>query len=136
VPGVVRASVGYTGSTIDIDGDGTGTGTGTGTATPTPTYKSVCKGDGNTEAVRIEYDPSILKYEHVIRRFVESPKVPNIYGEQDLQYQVAIWVHSKEQRMTAQNVCEDVCKNIPILDVMPWFDAEDSHQNFFGQGWK
>jgi len=129
VPGVVRASVGYTGSsTIDIDGDGT--------ATPTPTYKSVCKGDGNTEAVRIEYDPSILKYEDVIRRFVESPKVPNIYGEQDPQYQVAIWVDSKEQRMTAQNVCEDVCKNIPILDVMPWFDAEDSHQNFFGQGWK
>jgi len=126
VPGVVRASVGYTGSTIDIDGDGTGT------ATTAPTYKSVCKGDGNTEAVRIEFNTSILKYEDVIRRFVESQKGRVIYGKQDPQYQVAIWVNSKEQREAAARACEDMGKNFPILDVMPWFDAEDSHQNFFG----
>lgn len=81
----------------------------------------------------MEFDPSTLKYEEVIRRFAEHPKVPNIYGEQDPQYMVAIWGVTKEQRETARRVCADeVGKNIPVLDATPWFDAEASHQNFFG----
>jgi len=111
----VRASVGYTGS-----------------AALSPTYESVCGGDGHTEAVRVEFVPSELGYEEVIRRFVEDPRVPNIYGQQDLQYQMAIWAASKEQRQVALQICADVGKTVPVLDAMEWFDAEDRHQNFFG----
>lgn len=115
VAGVLSASVGYTGSD-----------------SPSPTYKSVCAGDGHTEAVRVEFDPSQLSYEGLIRRFVEDPKVPNIYGRQDPQYQVAIWACSPSQREAAQKVLAEAGKSVPILKATPWYDAEANHQDFFG----
>jgi len=111
---VVGASVGYTGS-----------------GAPSPTYESVCRGDGHTEAVRVEFAPSVLGYEELIRRFVEDPKVPNIYGKQNPQYQVAIWAVSNEQRLAALRVCAEVGKSIPVLDATAWYDAEARHQRFF-----
>lgn len=126
MPGVVGASVGYTGISSDAP-------------SLSPTYKSVCDGDGHTEAVRVIFDPSVLRYEDLLLRFASDPKVPNniiIYDgtqqQDDPQYQVAIWVASNEQRETALDVCAQVGKNIPVLDATPWFDAEDNHQNFFG----
>eukprot|EP00592_Proboscia_alata_P023412 CAMPEP_0194402304 /NCGR_PEP_ID=MMETSP0176-20130528/993_1 /TAXON_ID=216777 /ORGANISM="Proboscia alata, Strain PI-D3" /LENGTH=209 /DNA_ID=CAMNT_0039199553 /DNA_START=25 /DNA_END=654 /DNA_ORIENTATION=+ len=115
VPGVTEASVGYTGS-----------------RSPAPTYQSVCGGDGHTEAVRLEFNPRVLRYEDLIRRFIDDPRVPNIYGRQEPQYQVAIWVSSSEQGEIAQRVCSEVGKDIPVLEAMEWFDAESNHQNFFG----
>lgn len=127
MPGVVGASVGYTGrSAVDPHSSSSSS------SPPAATYDSVCDGDGNTEAVRVEFDPAVLGYEELIRRFVESPRVPNIYGPQDPQYMVAIWVASEEQREAAMRACADAGKNVPVLDATPWFDAEDRHQNFFG----
>jgi peptide-methionine (S)-S-oxide reductase len=54
----VEATVGYTGS-----------------AAPAPTYKSVCAGDGHTEAVRVVFDPAVLGFDALIGRFVDDPKV-------------------------------------------------------------
>jgi len=119
VPGVVSASVGYTGSST----------------APSPTYASVCGGDGHSEAVRVEFLPSVIKYEEVVRRFVEDPRVPSeVYGEgeEDPQYRVAIWVGGGEQRDAALWACGEVGKTVPVLDATPWFDAENNHQRFFG----
>ena len=50
IPGVVKTNVGYT------DGD-----------LLNPTYEQVCSGRTNhTEAVQIEFDPSIVKYEELL----------------------------------------------------------------------
>jgi len=111
----VDASVGYTGS-----------------AAPSPTYGSVCGGDGHTEAVRVEFDPSVFRYEELIRKFLEDPRVPNVYGKQDPQYQVAIWANSGEQREAALRVCAEVGKTVPVLEATAWYDAEERHQQFFG----
>jgi len=114
---VVAASVGYTGSQA-----------------PNPTYGSVCGGDGHTESVRIVFDPRVVDFEALIRQFIEDPKVPNVWSEeeQDPQYQVAIWAQSPEQRATASRVSAEVGKYVPVLDASEWYDAEPSHQQFFG----
>ena len=79
------------------------------------------------------FDPSAVTYEEVVRRFVEDPRVPDVvYGPRDPQYRVAIWTESEDQREAALRVCEEVGKDVPVLDATPWFDAEDRHQNFFG----
>ena len=33
------------------------------------TYKSVCSGDGHTEAVRVVFDPLVISYEEIVRLF-------------------------------------------------------------------
>ena len=53
--GVVGTSVGYTGSP----------NTGGGAAS----YSTVCAGDGNTEAVRVEFNPEKLSYDDVLGIF-------------------------------------------------------------------
>ena len=50
VEGVVKTSVGYTG------GDN-----------PEPTYNTVCSNDGHTEAIRVTYDPSKVRYEDLLQ---------------------------------------------------------------------
>merc|ERR1712232_500366 len=96
------------------------------------TYESVCGGDGHTEAVRVEFDPSEISYEDVIRRFVRDPKIASVHGRQDPQYQLAIWVASSGQREVALRACAEVGKTVPVLDATPWFGAEPNHQKFFG----
>eukprot|EP00547_Thalassionema_nitzschioides_P015293 CAMPEP_0194257790 /NCGR_PEP_ID=MMETSP0158-20130606/39898_1 /TAXON_ID=33649 /ORGANISM="Thalassionema nitzschioides, Strain L26-B" /LENGTH=152 /DNA_ID=CAMNT_0038996959 /DNA_START=163 /DNA_END=617 /DNA_ORIENTATION=+ len=125
IPGVINASVGYTGNV-----KATTTTTSSTPPLPPPTYQSVCDGDGHTEAVRIEFDPSILSYEQLLRHFLENPRVPtDIFYQQEPQYQIAIWTTTSEQRDVALRVCYEVGKTtIPILDNTPWYDAESNHQ--------
>ncbi len=53
VPGVVNASVGYTGGTM-----------------PDPTYEMVCSGStGHAEAIEVEYDPDQVTYEALLDVF-------------------------------------------------------------------
>jgi len=126
----VGASVGYTGGESSVGGDRSDSPS---PHTPTPTYESVCDGDGHAEAVRVEFDPSAVGYEELVRRFVEDPRVPTyIHGREDPQYRVAIWTSSEDQREIAMRVRAELGKDIPVLDVAPWYDAECSHQNFFG----
>lgn len=49
LPGVTKTRVGYTGG-----------------RTASPTYKSVCAGDGHTEALQIWFDPAEISYEHLL----------------------------------------------------------------------
>lgn len=102
---------------------------------PVATYRSVCGGDGHTEAVRIVFDPSIVHYEDIVRIFFENPRVPTIYGKQDPQYQVACWAMDDRQRAVAQAAAEAAGKGgVPVYDGRGtmWHEGEDNHQNFFG----
>lgn len=126
IPGVIRASVGYTGR-IGQD------------LTPA-TYKSVCDGDGNTEAVRIVFDTTKVSYEKIVQLFFDNPRVPVIYGDQDVQYQIACWAVDDRQMTLAKNAAESAGKGgVPVYDFRctSWYDGEESHQNFFGSiaGW-
>ena len=50
--GILKTAVGYTGGNI---------------ASPNPSYKQVCTGTtDHAEALRIEFDPSIVKYDELV----------------------------------------------------------------------
>lgn len=104
----------------------------TGADTPDPTYKSVCQGDGHTEALRLEYDPRIITFEELITRYFEDPHVRNVYpgDNQKPQYMSAIWAQDQEQSTIAKRVSDEVGKSVPVLERKDWYDAEDWHQHF------
>ena len=51
IDGIVSSAVGYTGG-----------------SSAAPTYNSVCRGDGHTEAIKLEFDPAVISYEEVMRK--------------------------------------------------------------------
>jgi peptide-methionine (S)-S-oxide reductase len=53
--GILKTSVGYTGGREDVKN---------------PSYRQVCSGEtGHAEACRIEFDPSVLKYEELVGEY-------------------------------------------------------------------
>lgn len=85
LPGVTDAVVGYANlSNEDDDGP--------------PSYATVCNGDGRTEAVLVDYNPTAVSYDQLLRTFwlnhdASSPS--------KAQYQSIIWPLTEEQRQTA-----------------------------------
>ena len=115
MPGVVDTWVGYTGG-----------------ASEDPTYDSVCSGDGHTEALRLQLDPS-LSYEEFLEAFVDNPRVASFPrpGEK-VQYKTAIWPQNEEQMRIAQSVVEASGKAVPVeAPAAAWHDAEEWHQHFY-----
>eukprot|EP00747_Dinoflagellata_sp_TGD_P043223 gnl/TRDRNA2_/TRDRNA2_142564_c4_seq1.p2 gnl/TRDRNA2_/TRDRNA2_142564_c4~~gnl/TRDRNA2_/TRDRNA2_142564_c4_seq1.p2 ORF type:complete len:139 (+),score=27.96 gnl/TRDRNA2_/TRDRNA2_142564_c4_seq1:476-892(+) len=102
----------------------------TGGSNPAPSYDSVCNGDGHTEAVKIEYDPSVTSYDELLdmfwRMYNGSSSMP--------QYKTAIWYHNDKQRQDIQKSIEAAKAKMgqaPWVEVLPaeaWHDAEWYHQ--------
>ncbi|EAU87877.1 peptide methionine sulfoxide reductase [Coprinopsis cinerea okayama7 len=125
--GILKTAVGYTG--------------GKETAS-NPDYKSVCSGStGHAEAVRIEFDPSIVSYDQLVEFFYRThdPTTLNRQGaDTGTQYRSAIFTHSQTQEEIAKRVTEEVQQKhfTPIgkkivTEILPagkWWDAEDYHQ--------
>jgi len=125
-PGVLATRVGYTGGDLN-----------------NPSYHDVCDGGtGHAEAVWIEFDPSQVSYEALVREFfnLHDPTTLNSqgpdYGEQ---YRSAIFYQSPEQKATAEKVIAELTAagefNRPIVtQVVPagqFWDAEEYHQKYF-----
>lgn len=142
IPGVVKTNVGYT------DGD-----------LLNPTYEQVCSGRTNhTEAVQIEFDPSIVKYEELLtgkspnvlttNLFVSSstylvffdihdPTTPNKQGNDvGTQYRSGIYYFNDEQKNKAVQTRDKFQKKYdsPIVTDIKlasrFFLAEDYHQQY------
>ena len=112
--GVVDSRVGYTGG-----------------STASPTYKSVCSGDGHTEALRLEYDPAVLSFEELCTRWFDDPRVRPRYNERP-QYKTALWAQDDAQAAIATRLAEASGKDVPVLSKAAWHDAEPYHQHFLG----
>jgi len=116
LPGVKRTRVGYTGG-----------------STPNPTYNSVCRGDGHTEAIKIEYNPAETSYEQLVDVFFKE-HMPTRKGK--AQYKSAVWVHNKDQEKILKTKIVEMEANLglkiatDVESVKEWYDAEEYHQKY------
>jgi peptide-methionine (S)-S-oxide reductase len=124
--GVVEATVGYAGGTVDQ-----------------PTYRMVCSGkSGHAEVVRVEYDPSRVSFEKLVELFwqIHDPTTLNRQGPDiGTQYRSVIFYSDERERATAEEskrrLDESGKLRRPIVtQIVPaaeFYPAEDYHQRYY-----
>jgi peptide-methionine (S)-S-oxide reductase len=132
LPGVYSTSVGYAGG-----------------YTPHPSYEEVCSGrTGHTEAVRVVFDPKVVAYADLVKRFFEvhDPTQGMRQGNDvGTQYRSAIYATTPEQEQTARDLTKEYGEELarrgfdPITteielvddaDPATYYYAEDYHQQY------
>jgi peptide-methionine (S)-S-oxide reductase len=125
LPGVLSTHVGYTGGQLEH-----------------PTYEMVCTDKtGHAEAVQVEYDPSKIFYEDLLKVFWENhnPTTPNQQGPDfGSQYRSAIFTHDDEQKTLAEQSLEALEKSgkwkrpivTQIVPATTFYPAEEYHQKY------
>jgi peptide-methionine (S)-S-oxide reductase len=125
IPGVTATRVGYIGGDFK-----------------NPTYKDVCTDrTGHAEAVEVDYDPSKVSYEDLLKVFWENhdPTQLNRQGpDYGTQYRSAIFYHSPEQEQEARASKEALQKSgrfarpivTQIVPATTFYEAEDYHQQY------
>ena len=121
--GIYRTEVGYCGGN-----------------SPNTNYREVCTGTTNhAEAVKLEFDPKIITYEQIIKRFFEfhDPTTLNSQGPDfGTQYRSEIFYLSDEQKNIAQKVIDDVNKKLSgkvvtkLSELKNYCTAEEYHQKY------
>ena len=115
-------------------------------STPNPTYAEVCTGGtGHNEVVLVVYDPSMVSYAQLLKRFWEShdPTQGMRQGNDvGTQYRSGIYVTSEEQRRQAIASRDAYQRALAkgkgtitteILDAPEFYFAEDYHQQYLAK---
>src|SRR5580765_6501899 len=127
LPGVWSTSVGYAGGT-----------------SPNPTYDEVCSGRTNhTEAVRIVFDPKVVSYADLVKRFFEVHDPTQGFRQGNdvgTQYRSALYYVSPSQEETARELTavygEELRKRgygeitTEIREAPTYYYAEPYHQQY------
>ncbi len=123
--GVTSTSVGYSGGSFK-----------------NPTYEDVCTGQtGHAEVVQVEYDPSKVSYDELLRVFwqIHDPTTLNRQGpDVGMQYRSAIFFHTPEQNSAAETSKEKLqssgrYKRPIVTEITPaseFYRAEEYHQQY------
>jgi peptide-methionine (S)-S-oxide reductase len=126
LPGVVSVTVGYAGGTVE-----------------NPTYEQVSAGrTGHAEAVQIVFDPSKTGYGKLLGIFwrnVDPTVKDRQFCDVGSQYRTAIFYHSEEQRLLAEQSKEELAKTKPfpepiVTGIAPageFYPAEEYHQHYY-----
>ena len=126
VEGIKDISVGYTGG-----------------HTKSPTYEEICKGNtGHAEVMRLEYDPTIVNYEDLLKIFWEThdPTTLNRQGNDiGTQYRSAIYYSNTEQKKIAENYKKQLEKDKVYINKIVteisklgiYYEAENYHQDYY-----
>ncbi|HCC79732.1 MAG: peptide-methionine (S)-S-oxide reductase [Chloroflexi bacterium GWB2_49_20] len=108
-----------------------------------PTYRQVCEQEtGHAEVVQVTFDPKGITYTDLLNIFfaIHDPTTLNRQGgDTGTQYRSAIFYHSPEQNLIAQQTITDLDQNHIwgdhiVTQVVPFekfYKAEDYHQNYF-----
>lgn len=108
-----------------------------------PTYKEVSAGTtGHTEAVEIVYDPKKVTLEKLLEVFwknIDPTDKDGQFCDRGSMYRPEIFVHSPEQRKTAEASKAAIIKSkpfkadivVPITDATVFYAAEDYHQDYY-----
>jgi peptide-methionine (S)-S-oxide reductase len=127
LPGVKSAVSGYSGGDV-----------------PNPSYEMVHEGDtGHIEVVQVEYDPSIISYEQLLKVFWHGhdPTQWNRQGPDiGTQYRSAVFYHNEAQRKAALKSYRELTAarayRAPIVTLLlpmkAFYRAEEYHQNYYG----
>jgi peptide-methionine (S)-S-oxide reductase len=125
IKGVTSTAVGYMGGTLRD-----------------PTYEDVCTDrTGHAEVVQVEYDPSQVSYDDLLRVFWENhdPTTLNRQGpDLGTQYRSVVFFHTPQQEAAAKVAKEAVAKSgrfkRPIVtEIKPapeFWRAEEYHQQY------
>ena len=121
--GVYRTEVGYCGGN-----------------SPNTNYREVCTGTTNhAEAVKLEFDPKIITYEQIIKKFFEfhDPTTLNSQGPDfGTQYRSEIFYLNDDQKNIAQKAIDDVNKKLSgkvvtkLSELKNYCTAEEYHQKY------
>jgi peptide-methionine (S)-S-oxide reductase len=107
-----------------------------------PTYKDVCTGTtGHAEVVHLEYDPSTVSYETLLRAFWDNhnPTTLNRQGPDiGTQYRSVVFFHTPEQQISADSFKVQLEKKdqskrpivTEITEATTFYRAEDYHQKY------
>jgi peptide methionine sulfoxide reductase msrA/msrB len=125
LPGVLKTEAGYSGGTVKD-----------------PTYKLVCAGQtGHAETVRVEYDPSRIRYEDLLTAFwrIHDPTTVDRQGpDVGSQYRSAIFYADEAQKQAAlaSKAALDASRRYPgrvVTQIVPageFYVAEEHHQQY------
>ena len=109
--------------------------------TQSPTYEDVCTGDTNhAEAIEIEYDETIIKFETLLNTFweIHDPTTLNRQGpDVGTQYRSAIFYTNEEQRIKSEESKKNLNINkfngkivTEITKATTFYPAEEYHQYY------
>ncbi|MCC6157249.1 MAG: peptide-methionine (S)-S-oxide reductase MsrA [Deltaproteobacteria bacterium] len=124
-PGVTATAVGYTGGLLD-----------------NPTYEDVCADtSGHAEAVQVEFDPEVVRFEELLRIFFENhdPTTLNRQGpDVGTQYRSAVFYQDEDQRRATLDTIRELEVTgrftrpivTEIVPAAPFFRAEEYHQRY------
>ena len=121
--GIYRTEVGYCGGN-----------------SPNTNYREVCSGTTNhAEAVKLEFDPKIITYEQIIKKFFEfhDPTTLNSQGPDfGTQYRSEIFYLNEEQKNIAQKVIDEENLKLSgkvvtkLSELKNYCTAEEYHQKY------
>ena len=121
--GVYRTEVGYCGGN-----------------SPNTSYREVCTGTTNhAEAVKLEFDPKVISYEEIIKKFFEfhDPTTLNSQGPDfGTQYRSEIFYLNDEQKIIAQKVINEENVRLSgrvvtkLSELKNYCAAEEYHQKY------
>jgi methionine-S-sulfoxide reductase len=121
--GIYRTEVGYCGGN-----------------SPNTNYREVCTGTTNhAEAVKLEFDPKVITYEQIIKRFFEfhDPTTLNSQGPDfGTQYRSEIFYLNEEQKKIAQKVIDEENLKLSgkvvtkLSELKNYCTAEEYHQKY------
>jgi peptide-methionine (S)-S-oxide reductase len=108
-----------------------------------PSYEAVCRGEtGHAEAVRVEYDPTVVSYADLLEVFfsLHDPTTEDREGpDVGSQYRSAAYYHDDEQRAIVEAFVDDleaegVYDDPIVTEIEPageFYVAEEYHQDYF-----
>jgi len=108
-----------------------------------PSYRAVCDGTtGHAEVAQLTFDPQVISFKEILEVFftIHDPTTLNRQGNDvGPQYRSAIFYHSPEQKVIAEQVIADITakrlwSNRIVTEVTPFkafYVAEDYHQEYF-----
>ena len=121
--GIYRTEVGYCGGN-----------------SPNTNYREVCTGTTNhAEAVKLEFDPKVITYEQIIKRFFEfhDPTTLNSQGPDfGTQYRSEIFYLNEKQKNIAQKVIDEENLKLSgkvvtkLSELKNYCTAEEYHQKY------